>query len=358
MRLDRSGPDDDARRPRAALVDAALAVPQRVIVGGRAALDHVVHVPPVVGGEDDDRLVGDLQLVEPVEHAADALVEALQHGRHDRTALLPARVCPAAAVFHELLLRLKRRVHGVVPQAEEERTMAVIIDVLEGLVGETVGEVLALGPVNEGLDAVRREVARRAGVVTAGDVDVEALLLRPPRLVAEVPLADEARGIAGLLERLRQRPLLQRQEAPAPRADHLQPRLGGLAEQRGIRLRREMPGRRGDLEARGVLARHDARPGRRAQRVGGVGVGEQHTPSRQPLEVRRLIVPAAVDRAVHPAHVVGEDHDDVAPARRRVRRRPQPAHNHRRRPPPAKLQETPSVHFDLLRQDATGAILS
>jgi hypothetical protein len=60
-----SRPNDHAGHARAAFKHRRLAAAQRAVAGGRGAIDFVVHVAAVVGGEDDDRVVRELEPVEP-----------------------------------------------------------------------------------------------------------------------------------------------------------------------------------------------------------------------------------------------------------------------------------------------------
>ena len=59
-----------------------------LIVGGVFGCPRVVARPPLSRGEDDERVVGQLQVVELLQHAADGLVQALDHRGVDRVALL------------------------------------------------------------------------------------------------------------------------------------------------------------------------------------------------------------------------------------------------------------------------------
>ena len=106
--------------------------------------------------------------------------------------------------------------------------------------------------------------------------------------MAEVPLADDGRRVAGLLQGLRQRALLQRQAVLRPRPDHadLQP----------------VPHR--------IAARHQGGPRRGADRL-HVELLEPRARRRELVEVRRLDLLAAVEADVGIAQVVGQDEDDV-----------------------------------------------
>ena len=167
------------------------------------------------------------------------------------------------------------------------------------LLGDQVGAVALVAadlvvavPVEPAVAQVR-VVVDRAVVVAVLVVEPAARrqVLRPE--VAEVPLAADRRGVPRLLQRLRERPLVERQPVLGPRPDHahLQP----------------VPHR--------VAAGHERGPGRGADRLDvervepGPGRGEL-------VEVRGLDLLAAHEPAVLPAHVVGEDEHDVRLASR------------------------------------------
>jgi len=295
-------------------VDVALAAAQRGVVGRRRAVHSVVHVAAVVREEDDDGLLGELQLFELVEDNADAVVEALDHAAHGRAFLVSSRVRLLAVLRDERVFGLEGGVDGVVPEAEEEGLALVRGEVLAGLGGDAVGDVLALRAIGDGAraESVGREVARRPGIGRAVEADVEALGLRPVLWRhAEMPLADEPCVVACGLEGLGDRDLIGRQEAAAAGGDDLDPRRRFSLHQRLVGHGRQVASGGGDPEAAGVLARHDAGAGGRAEGVGGVGVGEAHAPPCQAVDVGRLVVAAPVDRRVEPSEVVGEDEQDV-----------------------------------------------
>ena len=203
----------------------------------------------------------------------------------------------------------------MVREEQEERLVPVELNELQRLVGEALDLLVAVGPA-------------------AGAGDVEALLVRAEQLPpAQVPLAEASRDVAGRLERLGDGRLLQ----------------GELVVDLGDAELRPRPPVAGDevrhADAGGVLARQDARPCRRADGAGGVGVGEPHALPGEPVDDRREVVRAAVAAQVRPAHVVDQDEDEVelpvAPRRTRRRR----AAKHRGRPhqrQPSRPQELAS----------------
>ena len=230
--------------------------------------------------------------------------------------------------------RRERRVHRLVGQVEQERTIRVAVaQELHRVVGQEVGGValtLDAGPVH-----VQRRIDVRP-LPPERDPVVKArtrVVARAPH----VPLADERRLVAGVLEPDRERRQV---------AGH-----GGAVVEHLVGV--------------GVESRQDRRPARRAQRGGDERVLEQDAALGKPVEVRRLEIVVAEPQPVKPL-VVGEDEDDVprlacAGARLlaavRQRRRPErPRHHHARREPPCVLRHVaPPVPFvDLRPGTATG----
>jgi len=293
--------------------------PRRGAVAGRGGAVHlVVHVAAVVGGEEEDRLVGEFEAVEGVEEGADGVVHALDHGGVGGAALGVPEIDAGAVFFDESLLRVEGGVDAELPVVEEEGSVPVRFHPRDGLGGHAVLEMLAGGAFLEVLELPRRdEAARRAGAGVVRDVHVEAVLQRRIRLRPEVPFAEVSGGVTGGLQRLRERGVAR-----------LQPRrrlgLDGVLigrrrfPRRGLEPHlRQVAARRGDAGAGGAEPREDGGARRRAERAGRVGAGEGHAAFGEALEIRRLIEGGvAVEGGVRPAEVVGEDEEDV-----RLRRR-------------------------------------
>ena len=60
-----------------------------------------------------------------------------------------------------------------------------------------------------------------------------------------------------------------------------------------------------------MLAGHDTRTSWGAQRMRSVGVCKQHPITREPIDIGRLVVLAAIGSGVHPAEIVDEQEDNV-----------------------------------------------
>ena len=221
-------------------------------------------------------------------------------GRHQtqlllaRQGLLPHRLVALVEAARELLDPLLRRVVGRVAGAgcvvEEERLLRSdrlgVLDELDRLVGDVVGEVVALlgraGLVDRvvvvdqvGIPLVRLRPEEPVPALEAPAARPVAAGRRQVHLVgrAQVPLADHVGVPAALAEDLRQHPVLRRDRAARVREPDR--RLGDARH----------------AVAGVVAAGEQARPGRRAQRR-RVPLREAHPVGRDPVDVRGLDRPA------------------------------------------------------------------
>jgi len=219
------------------------------------------------------------------------------------------------------------RVHGVVAHVEEERLVPVAADELDGLEVHAVDEVLPPGQATGDLavEVVGMEVASAADAAVLGDDGlVEAVRPRGDflravvRVAGEVPLADNPGGVAGRPERLGDGDVVGGEVLRVVGAEVV-----------------------GDAHAGGPLPRHQGGAVRRADRRGGVGVGEAHAVAGETVQVGRLVERVAVAAQLRVAQVVGQDEDDVALARRSGRRPQRPPKQRRRGARTQRLQERP-----------------
>src|SRR5207248_8656673 len=98
-----AGPLDEKRHADTAFVEVAFAISQRRVDRRRRVRPLADAQAAVVRGEDDDRLIAQLQVIQLLENAADALVHALDHGGVDRI-VLAARFAVAAVLGLQILL--------------------------------------------------------------------------------------------------------------------------------------------------------------------------------------------------------------------------------------------------------------
>ena len=194
---------------------------------------------------------------------------------------------------------------------EDERRVAVGLQVADRLVGQPVGEVLALARRVDGLaEQVGRgaaahvgvEVGRRQPAPAPGDVDVEAVVL-----------GQRARARPGATCRCGpscSRPPLAASAMVVVESGKLDSWSGGMSRCQ-LSTGRRAAEVLGDVERRRRLAGHERRARRRADGRGGVAVGEARSLGRHRVQARRLVELVAVGAQVVPAQVVGHDHDHV-----------------------------------------------
>ncbi len=187
---------------------------------------------------------------------------------------------------------------------QKEWTAGVVADERDGPLGQLVPQiplVLNRGRVlpEIGLPIAAHvrvpvDVARQKTpeVVEAVSIGLEL------RLETQVPLADETRRIAGVLQELRQR-------APRRRKADVE-----------ARRRRRRIGLDRTLEPHPLLvaARHEPSPRRRTHRRVGVEVGQPDPFAREPVEVRGLDIRRAVAAKIAIPEIVGHDEHDVRPS--------------------------------------------
>ncbi len=237
---------------------------------------------PVVRGENDDRPVRQFQGFEPGEQPSHRVVQRLDHAGIDR---LEGR----GIVPDPQRLRRIRDVRGVVGQVDQEGAVAVVFDESFGGGGQIVFALAAFG-------------CRGLGIRLARMIEVEAVLPRAEALAADVPLAERAADVAGLLEVLRQHHLFQRHLHLDLGVQNLLGDAVGAAGQKG-----------GQVQAGWGLAREDRRPRRRADRLGAVGGGETHAFLCETIQAGRVVVMPPVTVQIVDAQIVAKNENDVRP---------------------------------------------
>jgi len=143
-------------------------------------------------------------------------------------------------------------------------------------------------------------------VVAAADIVIEALFVGILLVRPEVPLSDVAGGVASRLQSLGDRNLFELHPQSIGRAQQLFVSstdvfgrvllVGGdpaALESRPDPVRNAQSGR--------VTTRHHSSTRRRADSARGIGVSETHTFGGELVDIRRLIVLAAVTAGVFPA---------------------------------------------------------
>ncbi len=174
----------------------------------------MARVVAVVAGEDDDRVVGDAQLVDRLQHASHVAVDA------DDTGVVLARHALDLAdvqlgkvglgqfdvqVFERRPVFFARGQPGgvrlAIVQRQQERLLAVALEELQGVVGHHVDDE-ALGLHVFAVD-FQHGVARRAAAIAKAD---ELVVAAARGIVsigrAQVPFAEQPGVITGLLQQL------------------------------------------------------------------------------------------------------------------------------------------------------------
>ena len=182
--------------------------------------------------------------------------------------------------------------------------------IFERLVGQPVGEVFARAAelqvrhVAELAVGGAARIGEKEGVgrarLRAADVDVETVRFGVVRGVAQVPLAHQGRQVTGRLQVLGDRGFRVRQVGDRDRRHEAA--IAG-------RVQRRFPPD-GHMQPRRAFAGHQARPGGRANRRRGIGVGEPHALPGEAVEVG-----ASRARCSHSRP--GPTSPDRRPARRR-----------------------------------------
>ncbi len=314
LRLDHAGPANDQWHANAAFVGKPFAGTQRGVVGRSQQ-------PAVVRGEDDHRVLGKTQLVQHGHDPARGIVDTLDHGRINGVLLVRARL--GTIFLDQISLGLDRRMHGIVAQIQEERLVAVGPDERDRLVRFPIGQVLAFSTRRQVGDLVELplrpigvEVARRLSQIAPAMVDMVALHLGEVRPLAQVPLADMATNISGRPKRLGQGQLVSPHEQriagteqfilrPAHILGHI---LAGLGHNAALEPATDPIG---NSHASRIASGLHGRPGRRTDGTRRIPVGKSHPPGSQPVDLRRLEIPAPLACQIGPSQVVDQDQYDV-----------------------------------------------
>ena len=282
-RLDLAGPPGDAGHAHATFPRAAFAVLEQ----SGAATGLGAHQCPraVVAREEDEGIVGHAVGFERLEYLADVPVELGEH----------VAVDSARALALEAFRREERRVRESVRHIQEERLVLVRADELRGLFGVTLRQLRLVGAGFEELAATveggvppfrilgderigarwlrligRVHVVRmhqsKVKIEAVGERVVLRLVIGPD---AEVPLTDDARRVASVLECLRQRDL-----------------RGGQAAGRNSTQDAELVV--GHAGADRVTTRQEGGATRGADLGGGIELGEAQAFGRHLVEMRGL----------------------------------------------------------------------
>lgn len=168
-----AGPVDDER-------DADPAFPWRAFAGAETEVggDRVfgaAEETAVVGGEDEDSAVGEIEIADGGAETADAIVDAGDHGGVDRVIVRVGGIGEGLVFCDDVGFAAEGSVDGVLGEVDEERTVAGGLDEADGVGGEAFGEEFAVGAVFEGWVAVGGEPFFGLAAVVAAEVEGEAV---------------------------------------------------------------------------------------------------------------------------------------------------------------------------------------
>ena len=304
-RIRETGTPDDERRTDATFIEHAFGAPE---LTRRTGADF----GPVVGADENQRVIAQRRIrADPVEEFAELSIHRLE----DRVVETSLAVAP---LLHR---RPKWTVHVIRPEIHVKRFLVARGSVDErergiGKAGRDLGTLhpghrltkpLGVGPnplrlVIAGLEGERKELGPHAlevcqrGVETIGRdrrsiVDVA--------LAAHVPLAEMARGIAGVAQHAREH-----------RGLRIEP-LGHAA--RAVLSSVVEEGR--DAPALWILTRREADARGRTDRRGDVELLEAEALGGEAINLGRHRVLVAETGKVAPPHVVDEDHNEIGTAR-------------------------------------------
>ena len=252
---------------------------------------------PVVGGENDEGVAGDLEIIERLEDLSDGGVHGFDHAGVGRVV-----VGLVASLFgvlgFELLGRLNGGVHRVEGEVDEEGRLGVLLNPARDIAAEALGEMLSFRSVFEVGIFVGRKVGLRMSPGGAAKVGVEAVL---GRVFGEMPFARDAGAVAAGLEsfaeggefRIEDCSVLDRDELAVLRFAAI-----GVADGE-------------DSMTRGVFSGHQGSAGRSAIGGRGVGLGETHSLLGEAVEVRGFVVFRPLAGQVGVSKVISVEEDYI-----------------------------------------------
>ena len=205
--------------------------------------------------------------------------------------------------------------HAEHPVVQIKGMIPVLLHESHGFFGHAVFDVLIrhVGVSIKICKLPRRDVtARRTRAGMMRHIDIKTLLQRRKGLRAEVPLAKMPRGIASIVQRLRQRAVLGLQSCWRIRLHHLLIRRALFGNGRLHYNLRHVAVGHGDARSCRTQPGEDSRTRGRAQRTRRIHPCESHAALRQPFDIRCLIkLRRAIERGVTPAKIISKDDDHV-----------------------------------------------
>ena len=272
----------------------------------------IVSIAAVVSSEDDDGVVGDAELFKFGNNAAYAVVESLDHACtfwiEVFVLFVVERFGFRCVFFHQCGWCHVGAVQGVVGKVEQEGFVFFLVQELESRIGEFVGEEVAFFAVIQTGHAEGGEVFSGAfGLCpfATADVDVEAVaggvMLVEVGLVDghEVPFSEKGSGVVGGFERFR-------------KEDALVINLGFPLRNVENRIVAIVPcDPVGEMKSRRVTATENGGAAGRANRAGGVAIGEAHAVFGELVDLGCLVECGTVTAEIPPTQVIDEEENEV-----------------------------------------------
>ena len=188
------------------------------------------------------------------------------------------------------LLRVEGRMHTEHPVVQIKRLLFLLLHPRHGLRRHAILDVLSGRLLFEVRKLPWRDkTARRPRPRMMRQIEIKALLKRRIRLRPEVPLPEMCRGVARVLQCLRQRAILRLQPRRRIRLDRLLIHRSLLARRRLQDDPRLVAVRHRDARACRTEPREQRRARRRAQRTRRIRPRESHPAFRQSFDIGCLV---------------------------------------------------------------------
>ena len=282
--------------------------------GGNRTLAAYGGKPAIVGKEEQDGIVPQVQAVEGGEHPANVFIEAFHHrgiggvilagirkALMNRDTWSPFLIQPHCFGFFLIFFQFLRLgsegcVHGVKPEIQKERAVLFLFDKMNRMVGKDIGQVIArlavLQSGNIGAWMLLTFVGKKKGSglahFMACDIEIEPMVFRvvPGALLMvclQVPFAHMSGGVAMLFKGFRQGEIFSR---------HIPFYCGWFKYVLGT-TGTGTAAMVGQPDPAGIFAGKHAGTGGGADRVGGVGIVKEGSSFGQGIEVGGLVKGAA-----------------------------------------------------------------
>lgn len=306
-------PGDDHGDADSAFKHGGFTAAEREVACGGGAIDLIIHIASVVGEEDDDGILSELEAVEGIDESSDGVVHCFDHGGVGGAVLRVFWINERAIFFNDLFLGIEGCVDGKHPVVEEEGFVLILLYEGDGFFGHAVFNVLlwVIG-IKVGVSPRSDEVSSGSGAVPVWDVDLEAVLKGGMGSGSEVPLPEVSGGVAGVAERFAEGVVFCVEAVHRVWLDRFVFRIRCAAFSCGKNRLSRVTIWGGESSAGRIKPSENAGARGRTEWRGSVGAGECHAALGETLDVWGLVeFGVAVEGGVGPAEVIGENEDDV-----------------------------------------------